>query len=199
MGPLKSTRSTSPSREVDELLAAGRERGHRGLARNHAHWAKGGVAQVGLVVPGAGLLGEHAGEPFAVEVDPLIAGTLGADGNVLEFIGRDGPDGRVDLGLAVGERNRRQLARFVRCVGGRAFLICAMRDGPKDGVAGLLGIIELCGFGIVEVGRADEIVRGTQFLFEVMKHQNPAAQSVGSHLEARAVGRERILAGEPDG
>ena len=71
--------------EIEELLASAAEGRERGLARDpfDGREARGDDlaavladevdrAQVALVEPAVGLLGEDAGEPFAVEIDPLV-------------------------------------------------------------------------------------------------------------------------------
>ena len=66
-------------------------------------------AEVALVEPGAGLLGEDAGDAFAIQIDPLVARAVQADGQVLQALGVDLLRlSSCTIGLAVLELERRQ-------------------------------------------------------------------------------------------
>ncbi|HZF09196.1 MAG TPA: hypothetical protein VFE33_10435 [Thermoanaerobaculia bacterium] len=83
--------------KVHEMLPATAEMGERRSARHPFERLEAGDgdavlarqgADVALVEPGGRLLGEDAGQPFAVEVDPLIARAVGARRQVLDAVAR---------------------------------------------------------------------------------------------------------------
>ena len=67
-------------------------------------------AEVALVEPGAGLLGEDAGDAFAVQIGPLVGRAVHADGQVLQARGVDLLHRVLHDGLGVFELDRRQAA-----------------------------------------------------------------------------------------
>lgn len=89
--------------DVHQLRGARRVRGERRKFMHDGARSEAAVAQVRLVVPGARLLTQHAGQALAVEVDPLIAWAPRADGQVLELIRFDEAQRAVDHRLAVRE------------------------------------------------------------------------------------------------
>ena len=106
--------------EVEELLpAAARAR--------HGRWRRwrdqlraartSPVAQVRLVEPGVGLLGEDAGDALAVEVDPLVARAVEAEGRFSRLSGSTSWTRFVDHRLGVVELERRQRLLEVGAVG----------------------------------------------------------------------------------
>ena len=58
--------------QVQELLLVAAQRGGRGDAGHQLQRPELALAQVRLVEPGVGLLGQDAGNALAVEVDPLV-------------------------------------------------------------------------------------------------------------------------------
>ena len=64
-------------------------------------------AEVALVEPAVGLLGEDAGEAFAVQIDPLIGRAVEAVGQILQTLGVHFANGAVDVGFGVLEFDRR--------------------------------------------------------------------------------------------
>ena len=69
-------------------------------------------AEVALVEPGAGLLGEDAGDAFAVQVGPAVGAAVQADGQVLEALADRPPPPRP--------------ARWARCTRTRRAAGCAV-------------------------------------------------------------------------
>ena len=97
-GP-NSTRSSWPSPARSRNCCwplAGRQRGLAATSSSRAELRKRELraivallvdrAQVRLVEPAAGLLGQDAGEPLAVEVDPAVLGAIEAIGQVLQAL-----------------------------------------------------------------------------------------------------------------
>src|ERR1041384_3306185 len=100
--------------QVQELLSA-REvrRGRHGaklLERTESRGRAGGPdrGEVALIVPGAGLLGEHTRQALTVEIDPLVPRTVEPDRQVLEALAIDLADLLVEAGPAVVELDRWQ-------------------------------------------------------------------------------------------
>ena len=60
-------------------------------------------ADVALVEPAVTLLGEHAGEAVAIEIDPLIAAAVDAVGQIVEAVDICVADCRIDVGQRVLE------------------------------------------------------------------------------------------------
>ena len=73
---------------VIDVAEAERARPRRGPFEHQGLGAELAAAEVGLVVPGAVALGEHAREPFAVEIDEAEHPPLEAGGQVLLRLGR---------------------------------------------------------------------------------------------------------------
>jgi len=69
-----------------------------------ADWER---AEVAFVEPGVGLLGENPGDALAVQVDPLIAGAIETDGQVLEAFRVQFENTVLDVCPAVFEFERR--------------------------------------------------------------------------------------------
>ena len=169
--------------EVDE--AAARE---RRLARHRLERTEPGVAEVALVEPGARLFGEHAGEAFAVEVDPAVGRPVDARGEVLEVGVRELAHRLVDLRTAVLELERRQ--RPAQVAAGVRPAVAAVRDRGDERADRRLAV--------GEIGRGDQAVGADAGLAgEVVEHQDAAAQAHRPDLEARDVGRERVGARRP--
>ena len=143
------------------------------------------ATQVVLVVPGAGLLGEHAGEPLPVEVHPLIAGSVDALGQVARAVGVDIVQGGLGLRLHVGEQHAGD-ARL-RLAGA----IADLADFHQLAVRGVLLVEELGGAhqhrveGVLPLG-----IGGV--LGEAVEGHDAAAEAVGANLEAGAVAGERV-------
>ena len=88
-------------------------------------------AEIALVEPGAGLLGEDAGDAFTVQVGPAIGAAVQADGKVLQTL-------RIDLlhrvlhdGLGVFELDGWQAALVVAAV---VAAIAGLGDLLQEGV-----------------------------------------------------------------
>ena len=79
----------APLRLADEGVVA--TQFERGEARDSGFFGAdlrpAAGAEVALVEPAAGLLGEDAGEPFAVQIDPLVAAAVETDGQILQAVG----------------------------------------------------------------------------------------------------------------
>ena len=73
-------------------------------------------AEVALVEPGAGLLGEDAGDAFAVQIGPLVGRAVQPDGQVLQALGVDLLHRVLHDGLGVLELDRRQAALQIAAV-----------------------------------------------------------------------------------
>ena len=176
-------------------------------------------AQVALVEPGAGLLGQDAGDALAVQVDPLVGRAVEAGGQVLQACRVHLENLILDGCLAVLELERRQ--RLLEVGGvldavahdhglGVVPHVAGLRDRANErGEAGaaLMGelvfdrdglrVVEV---GVVELGGAHQAVvallaRGQ--VGNVMEHQDAAAAAIGAHLEAGAVGGEGVGANGP--
>jgi hypothetical protein len=88
----------------------GGDRLHRTEAR--AGWA---VSKTRLVVPSTSLLRQNSREPFAVEIDPLVAGTE-SNRQILKRVRVDIAHPIVDCRFAVRELNRGERAALPRAV-----------------------------------------------------------------------------------
>ena len=82
-------------------------------------------AEVALVEPGAGLLGEDAGDAFAVQVGPAVGAAIQADGKVLQALRIHVLHRVLHDGFGVLELDGRQAARVVAAV---AAAIAGLRD-----------------------------------------------------------------------
>ena len=92
---------------------------------------------------------------------------------------------------STGGRLRLSIAAVVAAVAG-------LSDGAQKGVDGVAGVGGVLLVGIGEVGGAHQAIDSDARLArEVMEHQHPLAEAVGAHLEASAVGRERVVAVGP--
>ncbi len=74
------------AREIHEAMGA--PLGDRRTRRHGPHHAEASAPEVALVRPGARLLGEHARQALAVEIDPLMGGAPDALRKVLEALAR---------------------------------------------------------------------------------------------------------------
>src|SRR4029079_8686772 len=79
-------------------------------------------AEVALVEPGIRLLGEDAGDPFAVQIDPLVAGAVEAAREGLQAAGVDLADRLLDLCFGVSELQRGQRLLAITIAGGLALV-----------------------------------------------------------------------------
>ena len=128
VGPSMTTTSgwPSPARSMNSAPPLSATLGLRATVSSGANCAftcsrpSGSLSGIGLTValvePGAGLLGEDAGDAFAVQVGPAVGAAVQADGKVLEAL-------RIDLlhrvlhdGLGVFELDGRQAALVVAAV-----------------------------------------------------------------------------------
>ena len=66
------------SSEIEQLLPPAAQRRQGRLGRDLLDRAKCAIAEIALVIPGVGLLGQDAGQSLAIEVDPLITGPIDA-------------------------------------------------------------------------------------------------------------------------
>ena len=150
---------------------------------------------VALVEPGAGLLGEDAGDAFAVEVGPLVGSAVHSDRQVFQARGVDLLHRVLHDGLGVFVLERRQAALQIAAV---VALIARLSDGAQKGVDGVAGAGGILLVRIGEVGGAHQaIVADVRLTREMMEHQHPLAEAAGAHLKARAVGGEGVVAEGP--
>ena len=192
--------------QVHELRAAGQ--GEVGLGRNQLHRRKlrfdvrravAGFAvdraEVALVEPGAGLLGQDAGDALAVQVGPLVGCAIQPDGQVLQAFGIHLLHRVLHDGLGVFELDRRQAALQIAV--GLPF-VAGLSDREQERVDGGARIVGVLLVGVGEVGGAHEaVVAHASFAIEMVEHQDALAQAVGAHLEAGAVGREGVGTAKP--
>src|SRR5208283_5735714 len=82
--------------------------GNRGKIADYVHGCKFRISQIALVVPCSGLLSEDASNSFAVQVNPSIVGLIQPNWQVFQTVSVDELDGWIDLGLAIGEFDRRE-------------------------------------------------------------------------------------------
>ncbi len=112
-------------------------------------------AEVALVEPGAGLLGEDAGDAFAVQIGPLVGRAVHADGQVLQALGVHLLHRVLHDGLGVFELDRRQAALQIAAV---VPLVAGLGDGAQEGVDGVAGVGGVLLVGIGEVGGAHQAI-----------------------------------------
>src|SRR5215217_7150898 len=138
---------------------------------------EGNRADVALVEPHAGLLGQNARHPLAVQVEPLIARAVQPVRQVFEAFRIDSPDLFLDGCLAVLEFQRRQ--RFLQIAAFRLALVAALGNGcdkrgyrvPLPEVLGVIAdvpIDEIC-------GTYQAVLTNFLLIREVMEHQDALA------------------------
>lgn len=154
-------------------------------ARHQLERPEGTVAAVALVPPLPRLLGQHAGQPLAVEVHPLVSRPQPRR-QVGQAVPVERPHGSDRPRCAVPERDRRhRLAHVARRGAVADETVLRRRHEQRRGPFPLR---------IAELKRLDE-VRLAQ-LREPMEHEHPLAPPVGAHLESGPVCREGV---GPDG
>ena len=91
--------------EVEELGATLESDGR--FLRDELLRPESAFAEIRLVPPGAGLFGEDAREPFAVQVEPLVLDAVGAGGKIGEALLVERACFLADVRTGVGELERR--------------------------------------------------------------------------------------------
>src|SRR6266540_1508668 len=155
-------------------------------------------AEVALVEPGAGLLGEYAGDALAVQVCPLIACAVHASGEILQAFGVDLLDFVLHDRLAVYELDWGQAAFEIVIA---VMLVAGLGDGAQDGVDRLAGVGRRLLVRVSEISGANKAVISLLLaawtIRNVVEHQHALAEAVGAHFKARPIGGEWILARLP--
>ncbi len=155
--------------------------------------------QVALVEPPLGLLGQNAGEPLPIQVDPLVARPVEAVGKILQALPVNVVDFFVNGCLGVLELQWRQCFLEVTALW-HAPVTGLSRRGDKrsDRVASSEIVRVIADVAVNEICGTHQAVPAHLFLIgEVVEHQGSLTQAVGPHLEAGSVGGERVVAVEP--
>jgi hypothetical protein len=152
--------------------------------------------QIALVEPALRLLGEDSGSAFAIQIHPLIASAVQADGQVCHAFCIRLPDwllGELFWAGNSGVLEFKWRERFFQIAIGlildrlaNVARLCDTGDERRDGA-----------FGIRKLGGAYQAIIDAQLLREMMEREDAAAKAVGAHLEAGAVGGEGILTHGP--
>ena len=95
------------SGQIEQLLATGQCRRHRS-GHHHLRCAECSIAEAAFVIPGVGLLRKNAGQPLALQIDPLIAAAINTVGQIFDAFGIDLMDGFIHLNVGVLELEFRQ-------------------------------------------------------------------------------------------
>ncbi len=187
-------------RQVQEFRTSLRCYGQRGHAGDLAKRAKAAVSPIRLVIPAPSLTGENTRNAFPIQVHPLIDSIIQALGQILQTLPIQRLHLVVDSCFAVFELQRREGFLDVAIP---VHSIVPGLDNRKqariDGITGVGGILLV---GIGEVGGTHQAIISSSTagrMGEMMEHEHPLAQPVGAHLEAGAIGRERIGADGPGG
>ena len=142
------------------------ERREGRLERDPLERPERAVAEIALVVPGVGLLGQDAGQSLAVEIDPSVSGAVDALRQILDARRVDLAHRFVDVDLGVFELELRQRLPEIGPVG--LLRIARLRDRGDEGRDGA--------FLVLKIGRSNEIVDGSvELVGKVMEHQDAAA------------------------
>src|SRR5690348_9543275 len=110
-------------------------------------------ADVALVEPGARLLGEDAGNAFAVQVGPAVGVSVQSDGEVVQARRIDLLDRVLHDGLGVLELDGREAARVVTPIGAAVAGLCDRAEKGVNRVANVGGVYVV---RVREVRGADE-------------------------------------------
>ena len=183
------------SGEIQKLLTPAVQRSERRTRRHAFDGPEAPFAEVLLVKPGVGFFGKHAGDAFAVEVDPAVAVAVDAGRKIFKAGGVDFLKRKLVERQIVERADR--IFEFELRQG--TFEVGRIRRGNpfearlhnlrNEGSVGL--------FRVGEFGRPYKIVVDAQFAGKMMEDQNATAQAVAADFKAGSIGRERILADGP--
>src|SRR5882724_1229700 len=149
-------------------------------------------APIALVVPGARLLGEDAGNAFAVQVGPAVGTAVQAYGKVFKARRINLLDDLLHGRHDVFELDRRQAALGV------APAIAGLSNSPQESIDGVSDIGGIDFVGIFEICRAHQAVASNiRLVWKVVEHQYASAKASGADLKAGTVGGERVWARFP--